>query len=296
MDRYIPLKPMRFVKTLLLFILILQCSFFIVSAESEKQDTKADNKFILYIQGLDTRGDQMVAAEGNADVNILAFVNPDDHKVLLLSTPRDYYYYLRGNTDYPDKITHCGYYGIDCSIDTFNSLYDIDIDYYVRLGFNSIRKIIDDIGGVTVYSEWDFSKEGYDFHVGENLLNGDQALAFCRERYTLPGGDRARGKNQQSVITGVIKKLASDEMMPQIPDLMTSLLENVTTDFPTMKLLSLVSDQLETNAQWDVESIQVDGPGGWDYCTSLRSSNDVVYINWDTVNAAKDKIKEFMSE
>ncbi len=277
----------------LMIFVVFQVTVF--AADKPKKQSKG-NSFIVYIQGVDTRGDQIVADEGNADVNILACINPDKHKILLLNTPRDYYYPLWGKPEYQDKLTHCGYYGIECGIDTLNSLYDIDIDYYVRVGFNSVRNIVDALGGVTVYSDWDFTIDGYHFVEGENTLNGDEALAFSRERYTLPGGDRARGKNQQKVITAIIDKVTSLEVLPHALGLLKAVTSNVTTDFPLFKATKLVVGQITSQAEWEAESIQVDGEGGWDYCYSLGESNDVMYVDQDSVDAAKEKVKAFFEE
>lgn len=285
---------LRCILTMMLLFLSQTIAF--AAGEKDTKKRSKNNSFIVYIQGVDTRGDQTVADEGNADVNILACINPDAHKVLLLNTPRDYYYPLWGKPEYQDKLTHCGYYGIDCGIETLNSLYDIDIDYYVRVGFNSVRNIVDVLGGITVNSEWDFSAGGYHFNEGENFLNGDEALAFSRERYTLPGGDRARGKNQQKVIYGIINKITSAEMLPHALELMDAITSNITTDFPFLKATKLVIDQIAKRPEWEVESIQADGPSGWDYCYSLGESNDVMYVDQDSVDAAKEKVKTFMEE
>lgn len=48
-----------------------------------------------------------------------------------------------------------------------------------------------------------------DAQEGYNHFNGKEALAFCRERHNLPDGDNQRGKNQQAVITAMLKKCLS---------------------------------------------------------------------------------------
>jgi len=251
--------------------------------------------FVVYIQGLDTRGKQLVAKTGNSDVNILAFINPQTKQILLLSTPRDYYLTLWGNPSKPDKLTHCGYYGINCGIDALNRLYDIQIDYYVKVGFNSVINIVDALGGVTVESQWDFTAGGYHYTAGDNFMDGKMALTFSRERHALPGGDRARGKNQERVITAIIKQVTNPENVGKINDVLTAFTSNVVTNFPVEKMNDMIRMQLDDMASWSVESIQADGTGGKDYCYSLRSKNDVMYPNYATVESAKAKIQAILS-
>ena len=106
--------------------------------------------------------------------------------MLLTSTPRDYYVPLYGENGksvsggMPDKLTHAGIYGIDCSIGTLEKIYDIKIDYYVRVNFTSLKKIVDLLGGVEVYSDYDFISDWgphgagthYKFKKGYNKVNG----------------------------------------------------------------------------------------------------------------------------
>ena len=45
-----------------------------------------------------------------------------------------------------DKLTHAGLYGVDVSMETLEILYDIDIDYYVRVNFDGFKDIINALG------------------------------------------------------------------------------------------------------------------------------------------------------
>ena len=251
--------------------------------------------FLVYLTGMDTRGDEIVAEVGNSDVNMVIAVNPNTKKILLINIPRDYYYYLWGDTNYPDKITHCGYYGVDCSIQTMNSLFGININYYVKVGFNSVINIVNAIGGITVYSDYEFELEGYYFPAGENYLDGMAALQFSRERESLPGGDRARGMNQQKVISAIISKVTSPEMISNFSDILGAVTSNVVTNISVEDMEAVVKMQLDDGASWDIESIQVDGTGSWDYCYSLGDANDVMIPDWSTVDTAKAKLSEILS-
>ena len=152
-----------------------------------------------------------IKKESRSDVNLIATVNPKTHKILLTTTPRDYYVPIPGVSDgQRDKLTHAGIYGIDTSIATLEELYDIDIPFYVRVNFTSVEEIVDVMGGVDVESELAFTtgeEAGAIVEVkqGKNHFTGKEALAFVRERKALAEGDNQRGKNQQALLTGLIR-------------------------------------------------------------------------------------------
>ena len=187
----------------------------IVEREVEQVSAADKEVFTVLISGSDTRG-QYLDVSGRSDVNILAVVNRETHQILLVSTPRDYYVELaiQGVTGAMDKLTHAGIYGMDCSMNTIGNLYGITVDYYFRINFTGFVDIINALGGVDVNSDYEFYTEtGYYYSQGLNHLNGDQALAFARERHAFAEGDRQRGKNQMEVIRGVMAKAMSPSMI-----------------------------------------------------------------------------------
>ena len=128
-----------------------------VIQEDEKLDDITKTPFNVYLSGIDVYGS--IKATSRSDVNVIVTVNPNTKQILLTSTPRDYYVPLTVSNGIPDKLTHAGIHGVDCSIGTLENLYGIDIDYYVRVNFTSVRKIVDLLGGVKVYSDYDFTSD-----------------------------------------------------------------------------------------------------------------------------------------
>ena len=126
--------------------------------------------FNIYISGIDAYG--KISSVARSDVNMVVSVNPQTKQILLVNIPRDYYVKLHGTYGYRDKLTHAGIYGIDMSVKTIEDLFDIDINYYVRVNFTSLIDIINAIGGVNVYSEYEFTSRigGYHFKKGYNKL------------------------------------------------------------------------------------------------------------------------------
>ena len=219
--------------------------------------------FVVYISGSDTRSKKFKVSR--SDVNILGIVNPVTKQVLLINTPRDSYVPNPVGNGKRDKLTNCGLYGVDNSMEVLGTLYDLEVDYYCQINFTGFKKLIDAVGGITVYSDKAFSTiKDYYIRKGENHLDGDEALAFARERYH-SGGDRARGKNQMKVIEALIKKLTEGTTVitkySSILDSLTGLFRtNVTMD----EISTLVKMQLNDMASWNVRSFAVTGEGGSD--------------------------------
>lgn len=178
--------------------------------EETKHISKKDGVYNIYISGIDVAGN--IAAVSRSDVNIIMTVNTKTKKILLTTTPRDTYLKIpgKGQNQY-DKLTHAGMYGVQTSIATLQNLYDMDIDYYVRLNFTSFINIINLVGNIEVYNDQAFKAfhGGYYMPKGKITLDAKKALSFVRERHHLENGDYDRGKNQEKVIEAVIKKIAN---------------------------------------------------------------------------------------
>ena len=218
-----------------------------IAEKEEKPGKEAEKKkegvFNILISGIDTAGD--INTTSRSDVNILVTVNMNTHQILLTNTPRDYYVPIPGISDgMPDKLTHAGIYGVDASMRTLEELYGIEIDNYVRVNFTSLVEVVDALGGVDVYSDYDFSSGGYRFVSGYNRLNGAAALAFCRERHAFEDGDNQRGKNQQAVLTAIIQKCMTPEVLTHAGELVTSLMGFVETGMTTQEIGSLAAKVL----------------------------------------------------
>ena len=253
----------------------------------QNAEEEEDQVFTMYISGIDTYGS--VSAKSRSDVNILATVNVDTRQVLLVSTPRDFYVPLPISNGIPDKLTYAGIYGVECSMGTLEMLYNTEIDYYFRVNFSGFKRIIDALGGITVYSDYSFSDHSvgyYSFSKGENHLDGDQALAFARERYAFSAGDRQRGKNQMAVIKGVIEKAMSPAILSGYSDIMESVAGNFETSMPYDLIAELVRDQLDNGGSWNIVSASVDGTGDTRRPYSLSTGAYVMIPNQETVDAA----------
>ncbi len=255
-----------------------------------------DETFSVYISGIDVYG--AIETNSRSDVNIIAVVNPKTHQVLLVTTPRDYYVEIPGiSGGQKDKLTHAGVYGVDASMATLGQLYDTEIDFYTRVNFTSMIQIVDALGGVDVESELAFttssdSGQVMDVVKGVNHFNGKQALAFSRERQNIPGGDNQRGKNQQAVITAMIKKIISPAILTGANGIISSVSGNVETNMTEQQVQELIKNQLSEGGAWNIKSMAAEGTGDSQYCYSY--SGKPLYVtqpNQESVDAIKAAIK-----
>ena len=239
----------------------------------------------LYLSGVDTRSNRL--ENSRSDVNIIATINTKTHQVLLVSTPRDFFVPLSISNGVPDKLTHAGIYGIDVSMDTLGMLYNTEVKNYFRVNFVGFVKVIDALGGIRVYSDYDFTSDD-DFHYnqGWNDVNGEEALSFARERHAFAEGDRQRGKDQMAVIEAVIKKVTSPEILRNYSEIMTTAEGSFDTNFSYSTIAELVRKQLESNEPYTVLRYSVDGTGGNEKPYSMSARAYVMIPDQSTVDKA----------
>lgn len=259
--------------------------------ETTKSEEELTEPFHVYLSGIDVYGD--ISTNSRSDVNIIATVNPKTRQILLTTTPRDYYVEIPDVTNgQKDKLTHAGIYGIDASMAALEKLYGIEIDYYVRVNFSGVENIVDALGGVTVYSKYAFSTHlapHYSYEKGYNEMNGKEALWFARDRKSVPGGERQRGKNQQEVIKGLIAKICSPAILTNYGDLFSAVGESVQMNFSENQLKGLVKAQLKDGTAWNIISLSANGKDARDYCYSYSGTAlYVMYPNEDTVDYIKN--------
>ena len=137
--------------------------------------------------------------------------------------------------------------------------YGLPIHYYLRVNFSGFTDIINTLGGVDVESDADFSSFGHNFHQGMNHMNGEEALAFVRNRYSFGEGDRARGRHQMAVIKGVVDGLRSSKVLTNYAELMDEMAGYLQTNASKKMIGDLVQLTLDRKRDWVVLTYSVDG-------------------------------------
>lgn len=248
-----------------------------IETEIQQEDTSVEAPFNVYISGIDVSGP--ITTNSRSDVNIIMTVNPNTKKILLTTTPRDYYVTIPNiSGEQRDKLTHAGIYGVDASMATLEQLYGIDISYYARVNFTSLITIVDALGGVDVNSEVSFSAGGYDFVQGTNHLDGKAALAFSRERYSFESGDNQRGKNQEAVLTAILQKAMSPAILTSANQILSEVSDCVETNMTQDEMAKFINMQLSDGASWSIVSTAATGTGDNQACYS--SGTQLLYVMW----------------
>lgn len=262
--------------------------------KSVSREVKELSSFNVYISGSDSRSNSVVA-NSRSDVNMIASVNPNTNTILLTSIPRDYYVQLHGTSGIKDKLTHAGIYGVDMSRETLEDLFNIKIDYSVKVSMSSIVKLVDLIDGIDIYSDTTFNSyhiKGWTVNKGMNHMNGNQALAYARERYAYNNGDVHRVQNQQQVLAAVLEKIMSDKsILLKYDSLLNSFSDLYRTDIPKDLIALLVKNQLNNMKSIKVERQYVDGVGSMSETYSMPGVKlYVMNPNMSSVTLASNKI------
>lgn len=253
------------------------------------------NPFTILISGIDTYGE--IGASGRSDVNLLMTVNPVSRQILLISIPRDYYVEMacEEGSGCPagqrDKLTHSGIYGIQATEKTLENLLDLTINYDVRVNFSTVIRVIDELGGIEVNNVDSFTIGEYSFEPGMIHMNGDQALAFSRERYSFKEGDRERGRNQMRVVQGIIQKALSPEILANYQGILNAVSSSIQMNLSADDIAKLVNIQLSKPSSWQIYTYSLNGYDANDYAPSQGDNAYVMLPNDQSLTQAKQDIQ-----
>lgn len=211
---------------------------------------KIDKPFTMLVMGIDSTANTLSKnATGNGDALMLVTFNPKTLNATIFSIPRDTYVPIACfENQKENKITHAAWNGENCMIKTIENLTDINIDYYVKINFQGVVKLVEALNGITVDVPLDFCESNSKrstktnnlicLKKGKHTLNGEEALALARHRKTLTTGDLQRGVNQQIVVQGILNKLKSIKSANQMLTILDTISKNMDTNFTTKQILS----------------------------------------------------------
>jgi len=223
---------------------------------------------------------------GRSDSIIVMSIDAKHQKIKMSSVMRDTYVKVEGHGE--TKITHAyAYGGPQLAIKTLNQNFNLDIKDFVTVDFFNLEKIIDAVGGVTI----DVQKNEINLlnsymnetagiekksitkvtKTGPQTLNGMQAVAYSRIRYTA-GGDFERTERQRTVLTAMLNKIKSAGAT-QFPSLVSKLLQYTETSMTSVDILKMGTKVITSNMMnLDQERFPIDG-----YCNA-KTIDGVWYL------------------
>ena len=278
--------------------------------------------FTILLMGIDSTDEVLTKnAIANGDTLILITFNPKTLNATMLSIPRDSYVPISCWSGRPEnKITHAAAYGNDCMINTIEDYFDTKIDYYAKINFKGLVKLVNAVGGVEVDVPKDLCTDDSSretevcIQEGHRVLNGEEALVFARNRKQLANGDFGRAQHQQEIIMALVNKMKEIKDVSTFMKILDTISNSLDTNLTTKQILSFYDigkDIIKRSLSSDdadlvnIQQLFLQGSGQmiyderarmvlWDYVPNKSSRKDI--ISAMKVNLEKedhDDIKEF---
>lgn len=226
----------------------------IIINEEAVQEEVATGYRNFVIFGVDSR-ENSLTSDTRSDTIMIVNIDNETKDVKLCSIYRDTYVNIP-NYGYT-KINHAfARGGYSLALSTINTNFDLNIQQYVTVNFYALTKVIDLLGGITLDIQENELKwlNGYVrennrvngtsvtglTQAGTQVVNGTQALAYARIRYTA-GGDFKRAERQRIVVNQVFEK-AKEADLATIISIINEMLPEISTNISTTEMLSLAKD------------------------------------------------------
>lgn len=263
--------------------------------------------FTMLLMGIDSTDEVLNKnAIANGDTLILVTFNPKTLNATMISIPRDSYVPIACWSDKAEnKITHAAGYGTDCMMNTIENYFDVNIDYYAKINFKGLVKLVDAVGGVDVNVDaprtlcTDDSSRGGEVCInpGPQTLNGEQALVYARNRKQLANGDFGRGQHQQEIVMALVNKMKTITDVSKFMDILNTISNSLDTNLTTKQILSfynvgkdIVKRSLTSNDAdlINIQQLYLQGNGQMIYDERMRM---VLYNYVPNKDSKKDVIR-----
>ena len=212
----------------------------------EKPDAIMQSEpFYMVLLGSDARSGD---SQSRSDVTILVRADATTGVIDLISIPRDTMIDL--DIYGTQKINAAYAYGGPAgSVSAVSEFAGVPVSHYAEINFDSLVELVDALGGVTVTVPESFNagnSGGISLEAGEQVLTGEQALGFARERYNVSGGDFSRAQAQRLIVTSIIKEVLATPVT-ELPGTIEKLLGMVSTDLTVKDLITLATQFQKVN-------------------------------------------------
>lgn len=216
----------------------------VVTSELRESLTERDapnDPYYVLLLGTDGRPGE---TQYRSDTIILARIDPQKKVATLLSIPRDTMVTWEGSTMKINGVhTYDGAAGM---VEIVSEKCNVQISHYVEVNFDGLSGITDALGGVTVDVDMDMKDtEHFDdvteLSQGEQVLNGAQALFYCRCRY-FADGDYTRMRHQRTFVKSLIAQVLSTTDPTKLVGVVNSCADMVITDMSVTDIATLANE------------------------------------------------------
>ena len=262
------------------------------SAAPDPAAPESDRLNIL-ITGLDSAPGRTHAL---TDTLILVSVDRETRDVAMVSFPRDIASFpLSDGRTYRGKINSLLTYARQHP-DQFSEppmktlaretghLLGLRVDYYAAINLEGFERLIDTVGGVTIYNPRVIDDPSTNFYLsaGQHTLNGADALKYVRTRKGAGDSDFTRASRQQDVLIGLRGKLTDPSMLPRLPEILNALAGTITTNYPP-ELLAETMDLGRNVSDEGVRQYVLGPPYSWHPPTSQTGGSWELRLDLDQV-------------
>jgi len=235
--------------------------------------------FVLVI-GSDARPDQAVESQRADSIHIVS-INPAEHRATIVGIPRDSFVDIPDHGQ--DKIDAALFFGgPELVVETVEQLTGLKMDYWAMTGFASFEAMVDDVGGLVVDVPFAMSDEASRafFEPGVQRLDGDNALAFARNRHDLPSGDFGRSEDHGLLMVSALAQFKKEfnQDPARLLAWVASFVRHGTTSLSLDEVLDLAFTGTTINANKVANAVL---PGG----VGMVGTLSVVTLNQDTLDA-----------
>lgn len=261
------------------------------------EQTTGLQSFVIF--GVDSR-DNSLTTDTRSDTIMIVSINRTTNEVKLASIFRDTY--MEVPTHGYTKINHAyAYGGYSLALSTLNTNLDLSLSQYVTVNFYAVTKVIDLLGGITLditeeELKWlnGYMKENNKINgtnvpglesAGTQVVNGTQALAYSRIRYT-SGGDFKRAERQRIVVTKVFEKAKQADLVT-ILSIINQMLPEISTNISASEMLSLGKNIL---------SYQITESTGFPFEKVISKINGVSYVIPENLTQNVIQLHEYLYE
>ena len=223
---------------------------------SDEAQLSGEGYLNVAIFGVDSREGTNEELDGveRSDTIMIASLDQKTGAVKITSVYRDTLLEMEDGVSYDKVNAAYAYGGAQEAVTVLNKNLDMDIQHYVTVNFSALIDVIDALGGVelTLTDEevtWtnEYQKEtskitGTEIknveQPGTQVLNGRQATAYCRIRYT-DGDDYRRTERQREVLTQIANKATKANILA-LNKLVDAVFPMIETNFTLTEALSYV--------------------------------------------------------